>query len=103
MISEQINPLQPVGQAANFKFQVESKLSIFIWQSLPKANPDSRRQLKFLTAEAMVKLLGQHSCTAWTVQTGEHKNRVSVFPILLQSLLAGTGSLEGNVLPLLQY
>ena len=39
--------------------------------------------------------------TAWAGLTGKHKYRV--FPSWLQSLLAGTDSLEENVLPLLQY
>ena len=39
--------------------------------------------------------------SSWAGLTGEHKHRV--FPSQWQSLLASTGSLEENVLPLLQY
>ena len=49
----------------------------------------------------MAKLLGQLSCTAWPGRMCKHKQRV--FPSLLQSLRAVTGSLEENMLPLLQY
>ena len=45
----------------------------------------------------MAKLLRLHSLTAWTGLTGEQKYRA--FPSLL---LAATGLLEGNILPLLQ-
>ena len=58
--SEQIKPLQSVGQAAEFKFE---PLPV-IWKSLPKAIPDSRRQSKVLTAKSMAVLLGQRSGTA---------------------------------------
>ena len=52
----------------------------------------------------MAELLGQRSgtaCWAWEGQTGEHKHRV--FPSWRQLLLAATGSLEENMLPLLWY
>ena len=54
----------------------------------------------------MAELLGpgaslQHSLEPWTGQTGEHKNRA--FPSQLQSLLAITGSLQDEVLPLVLY
>ena len=35
-----IKPLQPVGQAAEFKFEFEFEHLQFIWQSLPKAIPE---------------------------------------------------------------
>ena len=103
-VSEQIHPPQPIGQAAELKF--ESK-----FKSLPTSacrlaiTPEdySRRQSKDLTAKMALraKLLGQCSGTAWAGQTGEHKQRA--FPSLLQSLQAATGSLEENMLPILQY
>ena len=37
--SQQIKPLQPVGQAAEFKFESKLKPLQVIWQSLPKAIP----------------------------------------------------------------
>ena len=49
----------------------------------------------------MAKLLGQLSCFACASQTGKHKHRV--FQSLLQLLLAATGLLEENMLPLLWY
>ena len=61
----------------------------------------SRRQCNVLTAKSNVELLRQRASTAWAVWMGKHKHRV--FPSLLQSLQAATGSLEENVLPLLQY
>ena len=48
----------------------------------------------------MAKLLGQLSSSACAGRTGEHKRRA--FP-RQQSLRAATGSLEENMLPLLQY
>ena len=38
--SEQIKPLQPVGQAAEFKFESKFEPMPVIWQSLPKAIPE---------------------------------------------------------------
>ena len=61
----------------------------------------SRRQEEVLTAKSMAEFLGQHSGTAWAGRKGEHKYRL--FPSLLLSLLATTGLLEVNMLPLLQY
>ena len=52
-----------------------------------------------LTIKSMTELLGLHSGTAWTSQSGEHKHRV--FPSLQQSMLLVTGSLEEEVLPFL--
>ena len=49
----------------------------------------------------MAKLFGQLCGTAWADRTGQHKYQV--FPSLGQSLLASTGLLEENMLPLLQY
>ena len=101
-VSEQIKPLQPIGHAAEFKF--ESK-----FEPLPNSagrlamTPEdySRRQSKDLTAKSMAKLLGPRSGTAWAGRTGEHKHRA--FPSRRQSLRAATGSLEENMLPLLRY
>ena len=99
-VSEQIKPLQLIGQAAEFKF--ESK-----FKPLPTSaghlsiTPEgySRRQSKDSTAQSMAKLLGLRSGTAWAGRTGEHKHKV--FPSRRQSLRAATGSFEENVLPLL--
>ena len=101
-VSEQIKPFQPVGQAVEFK--LESKFKPLLTSTChlaitPKGY--SRRQLKVLAAKSMAKLLGPRSGIAWAGWTGEHKHRV--FPSRQQSLLAATGSLEENVLPLLQY
>ena len=52
-------------------------------------------------AKSTAKLLGLLSGSACAGQMGEHKHRV--FPSLLQSLWAATGSLEENMLPLLLY
>ena len=101
-VSEQIKPLQPVGQAAEFKF--ESK-----FKPLPSAGhlaitPEgySRRQSKDLTAISMAKLLGPRSGTAWAGWTGaKHKHRA--IPSRRQLLQAATGSLEEHMLPLLRY
>ena len=101
-VSEQIKPLQPIGQAEEFKF--ESK-----FEPLPTSashlaiTPEgySRRQSKDLTAISMAKLLGPRSGSACAGRTGEHKHRA--FPSRRQSLRAATGSLEENVLPLLRY
>ena len=49
----------------------------------------------------MAKRCGQRSCNAWAGLTGKHKHRA--FPSWWQSLLASTGSLEENMLPLLWY
>ena len=75
-VAEQIKPLQPIGQAAEFKF--ESK-----FEPLPTSagrlaiTPEdySRRQSKDLTAKSMAKLLGPRSGSACVGRTGEHKNR----------------------------
>ena len=39
-VSEQIKPLQPIGQAAEFKFESKFEPLQVIWQSLPKAIPE---------------------------------------------------------------
>ena len=88
--SEQIKPLQPIGQAAKFKF--ESK-----FEPLPTSaghlaiTPEgySSKQSKDLTAISMAKLLGPRSGTVWTGRTGEHNHRA--FPSWQQSLRASTG------------
>ena len=102
MVLEQIKPLEPIGQAAEFTF--ESK-----FKPLPTSaghlaiTPEgySRRQSKDLTAISMAKLLGPRSGTAWAGLTGEHKHWA--IQSRLQSLWAATGSLEENMLPLLLY
>ena len=92
--SEQIKPLQPVGQAKEFNLS-------------PSSNPcrssgnRSRRlfQKSFEGFDCKIKcraLLGPRSGTSWAGRTGEHKCRA--FPSRRQSLQAATGSLEENVL-----
>ena len=61
--------------------------------SLPEGNRNR--------AKSTAKLLGPLSCSAWAGRTGEHKHRT--FPSWRQSLMAATGSLEENMLPLLRY
>ena len=43
-ILEQVNPLQPVGQAAEFKFKSKFEPLPVIWQSLPKAIPEDNHK-----------------------------------------------------------
>ena len=43
-VSEQIKALQPIGQAAEFKFESKFKPLPVIWQSLPKAIPEENRR-----------------------------------------------------------
>ena len=86
-VSEQIKPLQPIGQAADFKF--ESKFEPLLTSAGHLAitlEGYSRRQSKVLTAKSTAKLLGPRSGTAWAGRTGEHKHRA--FPSRRQSLLA---------------
>ena len=45
-VSEQIKPLQPIGQAAEFKFESKFKPLQVIWQSLPKAVPEDNRRFR---------------------------------------------------------
>ena len=42
--SEQIKPLQPVGQAVEFKFESKFKPLLVIWPSFPKAIPEDNRR-----------------------------------------------------------
>ena len=78
----QTKPSQPIGKAAEFKF--ESKFKPLPTSACHLAiTPEgySRRQLNVLTAKSMANLLGQRSSTGWASLTGEHKHRV--FPGLL--------------------
>ena len=95
-VSEQIKPLQSFGQAAEFEPLQTSAGRLAI-------TPEdySRRQSKDLTAKSMTKRLGPRSGTVGAGRTGENKH--TAFPSRRQSLLAATGSLEENVLPLLRY
>ena len=45
-VSEQIKPLQPIGQAAEFKFESKFEPLQVIWQSLPKAVPEDNRRFR---------------------------------------------------------
>ena len=65
-ITEQIKPLQPVGQTAEFKVESKFKPLPVIWSDY------SRRQSKVLTAKSMAQLLGRRSCTALACLTGDH-------------------------------
>ena len=101
--------LQPIGQEAEFKFESKFKPMQVIWhhsrrlfQTRKKIKvfgitPEgySRRKSKFLTAKSMAKRLGQ-SCAGLT---SKHRHRA--FLSQMQLLLAPTGSLEENMLPLL--
>ena len=79
---EQIEPLQLIGQGAEF-------------------SPEdcSRRQPKALTAKSVAELLELRSDTGWVGRTVKHQHRA--FPSWRQLLLAATASLEEKVLPLL--
>ena len=75
-VPEQIKPLQPIGQAAEFKFESKFKplpSSAGHLAITPKGY--SRRQSKGLTAKSMAKLLGPRSSTAWAGWTGEYNHR----------------------------
>ena len=64
--SEQIKPLQPISQAAEFKF--ESKFKPLPTSACHLAiTPEgySRRKSKDLAVKSMAKLLGQRSGRAW--------------------------------------
>ena len=89
-----LRPLQAVGQAAEYKFKSKFEPVPVIWQSLPKAIPET---IKGLTAKSNAKLLELQSGMGWT---GKHKH--SVFQSLQQSLLAA-GLLVENVIPLLLF
>ena len=43
---EQIKPVQPVGQAAEFKFESKFEPLPVIWQSLPKAIPEGNQRFQ---------------------------------------------------------
>ena len=60
-ISEQKIPLQLFGQTAEFKCESTFEPLLVIWQSLPKAIPESRRQSKFSTAKSIAGLLARES------------------------------------------
>ena len=65
-VLEQTKPLQPIGQAAEFKFESKFKplpTSAGHLAITPKGY--SRRQSKDLTAKSMAKLVGPRSGTAW--------------------------------------
>ena len=90
----------------NVKLHEKTYLSKFeplevIWQSLQKAIPEDNK--RFRGQKSMAKLFGQRSSTAWAGLTGEHTDKYSAVPSLLQLLLAATSSLQEDVLPLLQY
>ena len=107
-ISEQIKPLQRIGQVAEFKFESKFEPLIVrwpvqvIWQSFPKAIPEDIR--RFWLQNQWPRSCGplwQRSGTSWSDWTCKHEHRA--FSSQRQSLLAATGSLEENVLPLLRY
>ena len=89
-VSEQIKPLQPIGQAAEFKFESKFKpLPTSACHLAITSEGYSRRQSKGFAAKSMAKPLGPRSGTACAGRTGEHKHRA--FPSWRQSLLAATG------------
>ena len=70
-VLEQMKPQQPIGQAAEFKFESKFKLLPTRSCSLAITPEDySRRQSKDLTAKSMAKLFGLCSGTAWAGWTG---------------------------------
>ena len=71
-----------------------------VW-ALKSSGKHSRRLFQKTIESFDCKINGQCSCTAWALRTGKIKHRA--FPSWLQSLLAATGLLKGNMLPLLQY
>ena len=91
-VSEQIKPLQSIGQAAEFKFESKLEPLQFIWQSLPKAVPEDNRRFR-----------GQKALGAALRHCWRRSDKHRAFPSRRQSLQAATGSLEENVLPLLRY
>ena len=68
-------PLQPIGQAAEFKFESKFKPLQVIWQSLPKATPEDNRRIllqnkwpsSWGSAPAQVGLVG------WARSTGSFR------------------------------
>ena len=68
-ISEWINPLQLICPETEFKSESKFKPLPVIWQSLMKAIPGDNQ--RFLTADLMAKLLGQHSSSAWAGKKGK--------------------------------
>ena len=71
-ISEATNPLQLVGQEAEFKFKLKFEPLPVIWQSLRRL---LQKVIKGLCAKSTVKRLGQLSSSACAGRTGEHKHR----------------------------
>ena len=87
-VLEHIKPLQPIDQAAEFKFESKFKPLQTSARRLAITPEDYlRRQSKELTAKSMAKLVGPRSDTAWAGWTGEHKTQeVS----LLEAVAAGS-------------
>ena len=65
---EQIKPLQPVGQAAEFKFQFKFEPLQFIWQLRPKAIPEDNGRFRG-------KINGQALGAALRLRVGESDGR----------------------------
>ena len=99
-VLEQIKPLQPIGQAAEFKFESKFKpLPTNAGRLAITLEDYARRQSKYLTAKSMAKLLGPRSGRlrpalpsrrrastnrVFLSRTGEHKHRA--FPSRQQSV-----------------
>ena len=64
-----MKPIEPVGQAAKFKFEFNFKPLSVSWQSLPKALPEALKIIEGLIAKSTATL-GPRSGTAWAGQTG---------------------------------
>ena len=93
------------SQAADFKYESKFEPLQVIWQSLRTLFQKVIEGLE--RAKSTAKLVGPLYGAAWAGRTGEHKHRVCLnwtrpAATLLQSLLAATGSLEENMLPLLR-
>ena len=98
MFWEQIKPLKPAGQEAEFKFDSKFKpLQVICLTITPEGY--SKRKSKVLTEKSMALGAALQACTAWASQKGKHKHRV--FLSRWQLLLVATGLVGEIVLPLL--
>ena len=91
VISEAIKPLQPVGQEAQFKFESKFEPLPVIWQSLR-----SLRLFQKIIEGLEFKINSQAFGAALWLACAKPESQQ-------QSLLAATGSVEENMLPLLRY
>ena len=85
-VLEQIKPLQPIGQAAEFKFMSKFEPLPVVWQSLPNAIPEDN--LKFWMPNQWPSSSGRAPA-----QLGPFRRASTntVFPTWRQSLRAASG------------